>query len=312
MNLKALRYFLKVSEVGSESGAAKALHIAQPALSAQIRKLESDLGVQLFHRSSRGMTVAEAGKRLAVHAQVILEGVERAEEEMLSIGERPRGNVTVGFGAPVSNMLAIPLLEIMKERYQNISLHIIETMSGFLREWLDTGRLDMAVLYNVENHDGMLCESLLREPLYLIAPPGSNFARESISFSSLSDIPLILPSRLHDLRLVVENQAKKEGFNLDIVFEIDAAPQILKLVERRMGHSVLSRMMVQDQLSRGQLLAIPIVNPSISRSVVLVRSAHWTRAAGVVHGEITALVADLVKAGRWESAEVPTAHNNLA
>ncbi len=301
MNIKALRYFLKVCEHGSESSAAKSLHIAQPALSAQIRKLELELGVQLFHRSSRGMDVAEAGTRFAKHAGEILGAIQRAEEEMHSLRERPLGTVTVGFGISVSNMLAIPLIELMKERHPGITVHIIETMNGFLREWLVTGRLDLGVLYNVENQDGMICEILLQEPLHLIGPRGSHFGQGPVNFNALSGVPLVLPSKLHNLRLALEQQAKKHGFRLNVAYEIDAMPQLIKLVERNMGHSVLSLAMVQDEISQGTLVSMPIVRPSISRSVVLARSQRWSRAAEVVHSEITRLVADLVKTGHWKS-----------
>lgn len=110
MELRQLRYFVAIVDHGSLSRAALFLHVAQPALTAQIKHLEDELGAQLLHRSAQGMTSTDAGKVFYEHAQAILKQVGDAKSAVTQSTTRPSGSVTLGLPHSISGALALPLL----------------------------------------------------------------------------------------------------------------------------------------------------------------------------------------------------------
>jgi len=116
MELRQLRYFVGISEAGSVLRASATLHVAQPALSQQISALEAELGARLFDRSSRGVTLTEAGKVFLEHARVVLADVERARMAVADSTVVPSGDVTVGLPTTVALVATVPVLQACRER----------------------------------------------------------------------------------------------------------------------------------------------------------------------------------------------------
>src|SRR5262245_39388474 len=147
MELRQLRYYVGVSEAGSLLKASTRLHIAQPALGAQITALEDEVGARLFERSSRGVTLTEAGKAFLEHAKVVLADVERARGAVRESSRVPSGDVAIGMTTTVALIATVPLLRACREQLPQVRVRVIDGYSGFLREWLVSGRLDLALLY---------------------------------------------------------------------------------------------------------------------------------------------------------------------
>ncbi|STR18245.1 Cyn operon transcriptional activator [Janthinobacterium lividum] len=152
MELRQLRYFVAIVDHGSLSRAALILHVAQPALTQQLRQLEEELGVQLLHRSAQGVLSTDAGKVFYEHAQAILKQVADARSAVTQSATRPSGNVTLGLPHSISGALALPLLLAARERYPEITLQLTEEITGNLNEQLKSGRINLAVLFD----DGQL------------------------------------------------------------------------------------------------------------------------------------------------------------
>src|SRR5690606_36587690 len=128
MELRQLRYFIRIVELGSVSRAAKDLYIAQPALSAQISKLEDELGVKVLSRSVRGVTMTQAGESLYLHSQAVLRQIERLRHDVVNVGSRPAGPVSIGVPTSAANVLAGPLISAVQDRYPDIQLRIVESL----------------------------------------------------------------------------------------------------------------------------------------------------------------------------------------
>jgi LysR family transcriptional regulator, nitrogen assimilation regulatory protein len=122
MELRQLRYFVAIVDHGSLSRAALVLHVAQPALTQQLRQLEEELGAQLLHRSAQGVVSTDAGKVFYDHAQAILKQVADARSAVTQ-SARPSGSVTMGLPHSISGALALPLLTAAREQYPDITLH---------------------------------------------------------------------------------------------------------------------------------------------------------------------------------------------
>ncbi|MDQ2763628.1 MAG: LysR family transcriptional regulator [Pseudomonadota bacterium] len=275
MTLVQLRYFLAVAHAGSMSAAAAQVCVAQPALSQQIGLLETELGQPLFARHARGVTLTEAGRLLREHATAILHQVDLARDELSATAGSPIGTVSLGMATAVSMAFAVELLVEAGHRFPRIRLHLVETMSGFLLEWTETGRLDLAVVYNAPPSPHMDLEKLDTEDLFLVVASAVvyDYAPE-IPFTELQHIPLILPGAPHRLRLLVEQHAGAQSIALDVLAEVDSTYAIKKLVAKGFGASILSRHAISEELASGELAALKIGPPGIARSIELVINRH--------------------------------------
>ena len=148
MDLKQIAYFVRVAELGSFTRASIALAVAQPALSRQIRMLEVELRQNLLIRNGRGVTLTEAGRVMLEHGRGILHQVERAREDLGRARGALAGRGSVGLPPSLARLLTVPISRALHQRRPDASLSITEGLSISTQEWLQTGRLDIALMYN--------------------------------------------------------------------------------------------------------------------------------------------------------------------
>jgi LysR family nitrogen assimilation transcriptional regulator len=274
MELRQLRYFVAIVDLGSLSAAARSLRIAQPALSQQVRKLESELGVSLLERSVRGVVVTEAGRVLYRNAQAVLRQVEQARAQVRSSGATPSGMVSVGFPTTVAATLALPIFMEARRRYPKITLRITESLSGHLAEEVASGKLDMAFLYGSVVMQGMLVEALFEEELFLVMRAGFRKGhRRRADLGQLASQGMLLPSRAHGLRHAAEQIARDAGAELRVIAEIDSLPVLKGAVELGAGITILPWSAVSREVEERRLMAMPLAVPSSRRLVALCMSS---------------------------------------
>ena len=272
MELRQLRYLVGISEAGSVLGASKTLHVAQPALSHQVASLERELGVRLFVRTHRGVTLTEAGRNVVEHARVVLQDVERVKTSARVSGGDVTGEVVVGLPTTVALIATLPLLNATREQYPGIRLKLIESHSGFLSEWLRSGRLDVAFLFEGSGASGIAERRLLEERLVCVERPGQGEHRRRVSLKAVAGRPLMLPARGHGLRRIVDDACMRAGLTLDIVAEIDSLPNIKKAVEAGHAATILSPGAVSEEVAAGRLSMATITHPALLRRVVCATS----------------------------------------
>ena len=309
MDVRQLRYFLAIAEEGSISRAAERLGVAQPSLSQHIRHLEEDLGVELLVRSARGVATTESGAVLVAHARGILRAVEQAREDVRHLSDEPRGVVAVGLPSSVSMVLTVPLAETVRVDLPHVTLRTMEAMSGHVLTWLEEGMVDLGILFNAAGLRHLMVRELMVEDLYLIGPTGEGTGQprfggvmdQPASLSDVTRLELALPGRPHGLRELIERHARACGVRLNVAIEMDALSQIKELVARGSAYSILSLSAVQGELDRGELIATPLVDPPIRRTVNVVRnpSRMTTRASQEVEARIVDVARELVTRGRW-------------
>lgn len=271
MTLTQLRYFLGIATSGTMSAAARQVGIAQPALSSQLARLEQELGQALFVRHGRGMTLTEAGQRLQGRAIEILRQVELTRDELSGDAGSPAGTVVVGMATAANMAFSVDLFISARRKFPRLTIQLVESMSGFLLEWVERGRVDMAVVYDAAPHAALSVERLGTERLYLIAAPEAGIkSKSTISFADLADLPLIIPGKQHRLGQLIHRLAAAQKVQLTILAQVDSTYSIKKLVSRGEGYSILSVHTVQEEINRGELRAIMIEEPTITRSIDLV------------------------------------------
>ncbi|MBO6559512.1 MAG: LysR family transcriptional regulator [Nisaea sp.] len=303
MDLKQLRTFLTVAETGSLSRAAERLNIAQPALGRQIRLLEEELSVPLFTRHGRGMMPTPSGELLADRATAILRMVEDTRAAISSDANAVKGTVSLGVPPTVGEVIAGHLAERFLTDYPEVTLRIVPAFSGYLLDMIQRGEADLAVMYETGAVLNVRSEPLIEETLYLIGPPTAA-TPEPAEFRSLAGRPLILPGPRHGLRKLLEAAAREHDIALRVIVEADALQTLKDLVVRGLGYTVLPLAAVHAQVEAGELSAIAIRSPTVTRKMVLVRSLARpeTNAVRIFADTLKAETAAMVRQGMWEGS----------
>ncbi|MDR6871976.1 DNA-binding transcriptional LysR family regulator [Bosea sp. BE125] len=307
MDINQLRTLIHVAELGSLSKAADRLHIAQPALSRQIRLLEDELETRLFDRHGRGMIVTEAGQDVLRRALRIMAEMEEIRAVVSDENAPLRGHVSIGMPPTASDILSEPLVSAFREAHPEATLRIVSAYSGYLLDWLHRGEVDAAILYDPKSARTLRIRPLLDETLFLIGPPGAGLSPDSrVDFAQLEHQRLLLPSRGHGLREIVERCAQERGFALDIKVEADSYATLKGLVRSGHGMTVLPLAPIHEELREGRLCAAPLVDPVPTRRLVMAfptdrPTSRLARFAGQV---ITTTIEDLVAQGIW-SGRIP-------
>ena len=303
LDLKQLHFFSTVAEFGSFSRAAVALSVGQPSLSRQIKALEEKLGTPLLYRNGRGVVLTEAGKLLDTYAKAILEQVSRATTEIEALSSNPQGTITIGMPPSVGVVLTAPLVQHFRSAFPLMTLRVVEGFSGHVLEWLVMGKIDVGVLYNAPQMNNLLSEPLLRDELYLLGAVDDPCALGPgpIDAARFAELPMILPSRPHGLRLLLDHVLAGAGITPKIDLEVEAMPSTLRLVENGMGYTILSYSSVHELVAQKRIKYWRIENPSIQRELLLVTSSQrpTTTAVRALTKQVRHEVQELRDRGLW-------------
>lgn len=302
-DFKRLGYFAQIAELGSLTRTAERLRIAQPSLSRQMRILEEELGVTLFTRGHRGMQLTEAGEALRDRIAGPLRQIGHALYEVRSLPTQTIGSVSFGMPPTFVSVLAADLAARVAQEAPGISLHIVEGYSGHLLEWLKRGELDAAILYG-PTPAGVNATRLMNDELVLVGQGDLLPQIDKVRFRDLAEIPLVLPSQTHGLRIAVESAAAKSRTQLTVALQADSYQLMVDLVETRGLCTILPPSAVYRAVSAGRLSTIPIVGPTPRRHVFVAMQsgAQSPRAVIEVERWLRSEVARLVGAGVFAGA----------
>jgi len=266
MDLMRLQYFVAVSEAGSFSRAAAALHMSQPALSRQVLLLEEEVGQRLLERTGRGAQPTESGLALLVHARAIFELAERARVDMRERQISPRGRLTVGLPPRVAHVLTVDLVERFHAKFPDAAITVVEGLSIRLREWLVAGRVDVAIVFDPPHSPQLQQETLVREPLVLISVQP---LPRRMRLADVAQRALVMPSGPHALRQLLEQHTRPRGLTLQLVAEVDSVQTVLSLVARGVADTVVPLSAVKSWAYPQPLNVAAIHAPTIRNQLVL-------------------------------------------
>jgi LysR family nitrogen assimilation transcriptional regulator len=304
MNLKQLRYFVRIAECGSLSKASEALGIAQPALSQQLRALESELGVDLVMRHSRGVAPNDVGLMMLHHFMAILNEVDRTQDLVRDYTLNPSGEVRLGVTTTAARALTAPLVAKVHEQFPRIVLHVVEAMSGSLSESLHLGHLDLTLIYNptlLGIDSNIDYTPMLKEELFLISKNKEQVGnRKAVPFSILQELPLVIPCYPNVLARLLHDLAAKSDIKLNVKFEIDSLSSIIELIDAEF-FTVLPLGGVRRELEEGRVVATPITDPPLywNVHVAAARKGVRSRAVRAVHRLLVDVMEDMVESGAW-------------
>ncbi len=268
MELRQLRYFVRVVEAGSIGRAAMSIGMVTSALSQQISRLEGELSTRLLQRSASGVVPTDAGLAFFRQAQLALrhadDAVQAAQQARLA------GHVSVGLPSTTAAVLGAPFLQAMNERYPDIRLHLVEALSGHLTDMLNGRLLDLAIVFHAESARRWSVMPLLDEPLFLFARPdmpGVPFG-DTTRLEAIADLPLVLPSGRHGLRALVNNAFQQLGRTPRVVAEVDGLSLLMDVV-RQGGAATIQPSSATARIAPGQLQMARIDDAHLFRSNLL-------------------------------------------
>jgi LysR family nitrogen assimilation transcriptional regulator len=305
MTLRQLRYFLEIAQLRSFTRASEVLHIAQSALSRQIHALEDELGVPLFKRFDRGVTLTEAGELLRDRAHQLLTNFDQLREEVIERAEEPRGAVRIGLPPSLREMVNVPLVSGYTARYPMARLHVHEGISLELSQLVENGRLDCALVIALDATHATEAEHLLSEPLYLVGPRAAGLALDTaVTPEDVAARELILTTRPNSLRLIVENALAGARRPLAIIADFNSTGLMVELVAQGMAFSVLPYSAVWAGLRRGELSIAPIVGVEIDWVMISPAARGLSLAARKLCELAREVAAQQIACGNWTGARL--------
>ncbi|WP_235401650.1 LysR family transcriptional regulator [Rubrobacter aplysinae] len=238
-----MRYFVAVAEEQSFSRAAQRLHIAQPPLSSQIKQLETELGVRVFDRTSRGVQLTDAGRLLLEESRRILSQVEQTARAVRRAGNGEVGRIALGFVPSASNEVLPELLKVFRSGYPGVELFLREMRPDQIVSSLHAGQTDIGFLYLPLEDAALNIACVSREPLVLALPASHALApRESVDLREVADEPFIMPARhqMPGLYAQVTQACQAAGFTPDAVQkDVWLMQTIVGLVAGNLGVSLV-------------------------------------------------------------------------
>ena len=310
MELRQLRYFVRTVELGSIGRAALDLDLVPSALSQQISRLEGELSTRLLQRKAKGVVPTEAGLAFFREAQLTLRHADQAAR--VAQHARLTGTVSVGLAPTTAAVLAMPFMRAMRERYPDLRLHMVESLSGHLTAMLNARQLDLAILFNTQAATRWSVMPLLEEKLLLIRArrhmsPTAAASTRSISTARLAKLPLILPTGTHGLRSVIDAAFVREGAALQLVAEIDSLAMLMDTVDAGFGATVQPGAAVgrwPDAAERVPMAPLADGEARRRNAVCSLSDDELSPAALAARIVLTETARALVRAGHWPGASL--------
>jgi len=280
MELQQLRYFVAVADSGKFTTAARDLHVAQPSISKQVRKLEDELGAVLLERRRTGVVLTDAGAILLPWAKRMLADLDGARSEVAGLATLERGRLSVGATPSLSTVLLPRVLAAFHAEHPGITLSVVEAGSRDLVERLAAGELDLAlVILPVPREELFETTPLIREELVLAVAKTHPLARrKTVRVGDLRGVPLVMFRDGYDLRSATITACEQAGFHPTFAVEGAEMDGVLRMAAAGVGVAVVPRMVVERG---GPLVAVRLSQPTLSRSVGVAfrRDRHHSRAA---------------------------------
>lgn len=305
MELRQLRYFVRVVELGSMGRAALELGIVTSALSQQISRLENELSTRLLQRTTTGVVPTDAGLAFWRQAQLALrhadDAVHAAKLARLS------GHVSVGLPPSTAAVLGLPFMTAMRERYPDIRLRLVESLSGNLVSMIASRQLDLAILFQAQRAERWSVMPLLDERLFLIAKEGifNSPHGSQVRLQDITGLPLIMPSGSHGLRALLDNASNHDRVSLNVVAEIDGLAILMDAVRAGFGATIQPGAALA-RLKGEPLSMIEIVDRDreiFRRNLLVSLSDDELSPAGLAaRGVLSSVTNALVASGHWPGA----------
>ena len=300
MNLRQLEFFKQIAESKSMTRAANLLHITQPNLTRQVQQLEKELGVLLFIRSDKGVSLTPAGLELHERADSLLKQVRRIQDDISKYATEPKGDLRIGLPPSLFDVVTSRLISEFAIQYPEVRLSITEGLSATLHELVLTGKIDAAVVSDIEPLGLLSSRALLSEQLYLVGSIHSQLEIDHfIDLQSLLTRPMLLTSAPNAMRTLVDRKMIALGEKIQPKLETNSSRLLCDLVMRGVGFTVLPYSAINTLHRSGQLSAAPIQGVEISWTLVNAKDRSFSLAGHRLRERLTEMLHQQSLQGWW-------------
>ena len=286
MHINEIRLFIEVAELGSFTKVAAQRNTVQSHISRQISDFEKKSGGALFRRTGRGVVLTEFGEHVQQRLRGWLKDSDELFADLQQTSKVPMGEVKIGVLPSAAHPLMTHLFKRLHLEYPKIKLNIREGQGSELDALLDTGAVDMAILFRYEKPSGNDETLLATASTYLVSSPGLSLTyNTNIDFKRLEGLPLVLPRRPSHWRSILDETARSKGFNLLSEVEADSL-RVQKEIVASNPHmyALLGPFSIDEELRMGRLQAAKITGPDLKRFVTLAhpKQGQFTQACRIV------------------------------
>jgi DNA-binding transcriptional LysR family regulator len=295
MQINNLRLFMEVAELGSFTKVAAQRNTAQSHISRQISEFEKTCGSPLFRRTGRGVVLTEFGVHVQQRVRTWLKDSDELFAHIQQTSRVPMGEVKIGVLPSAAHPLMTHIFKRLHHDYPKIKLNIREGQGSELDALLDTGSVDMAILFRYEKPTGTDEILLSTANTYLVSGPGLSLTyADTVDFKRLEGLPLVLPRRPSHWRSILDETARSKGFSLIAEVEADSL-RVQKEIIAANPHmyALLGPFSVDEELRTGRLQAAKVMAPDLKRYVTLAhpKQGQFTQASRIVSQLIKETVA---------------------
>jgi LysR family transcriptional regulator, nitrogen assimilation regulatory protein len=243
VDTRRLAYFVRVVDIGNITRAAESLHLTQSALSQHISGLETEFKTRLLERTGRGVVVTGPGRSLYRYAQGILRLEKAARIDLRDSSGSAAGLVTVGLASySMASGVAIPLLRVVRERFPNIQLQLIQNLTVVMSQAVLLGQVDMALIYDPGHVKGVAFERVVEEDFHLVTgarAPRVTPRGDEVTLKQASTLDFLLPSEVHTVRRITDAAFHAAGLHCSIAAEIEPSMVLREAVVGGLGATIL-------------------------------------------------------------------------
>ena len=307
MQINNFRLFLEVAELGSLTKVAAHRQTVQSHISRQISDLESECGAALFRRTGRGVVLTEYGRYVEKQVRRWIQQSDELFGDIKQSAKIPMGEVKIGILPSAAHPLMTQVFKQLHNEYPKIQLNIREGQGSELDALLDTGSVDMAILFRYEKPNSQDETLLTSASTYLVSSPGLSLTYgETVDFKRIEGLPLVLPRRGSHWRSILDETARSKGFQLQVEVEADSLKVQKEIIATNHHlYALLGPFSVDEELKVGKLQISKVVSPDLKRYVTLAmpKQGHITQAARIV-GQV---IKNTVK--QWGQQLNPNTHD---
>ena len=298
------RLFLKVADIGSFSKTAISLGLPQPSISRIIARIEAiSGGVALFERSNRGVLLTAAGEIFREHARQALHYHDLALSEVQSTAGILHGEARVATPESVANILFLPLITRFQALHRQARVRVMTSSSVSIPSLIDNDVVDIGIIADTHTLPALPFEQLCREDLYLVGPRGAvETQRNTIALTEVAELPLILNAMPGGFRSLIDDAFARLKLKPGIKIEIDSNEPMLELVLAGEGFAILPFSAIAGKDRFAQLAAAKIIDPEISRGILLVAASNrpFSAVCREAMHQVRSIMQEYAGKARWD------------
>jgi LysR family transcriptional regulator, nitrogen assimilation regulatory protein len=301
LDLRSLRYFVRIAELGSITLASHELGLVQPALSRHVHRLECELNAQLLVRMPRGVRLTRAGQLYLERCRRILTELEFAKHEVSAEQTAPTQSVTLAIPPSLMSLLAVEFIRRMRESLPRVRLTVNEGLSARSCKQIMDGTLDLAIIADPPVSQAIHLGALASESFVVVGRPSRDAGKRLYTIRSLSTSRFIMPATF---RAAIDQQLSRYNTRIQVDLEINSMEGIRQLVLAGMGQTICPVSALRDDVEAGRLQAWRVTDISLQRGLSLAHRLDLSSSGRNAAQVIQAHIIDMAERGCFRPSEL--------